>query len=88
MKRRIERKRMMDDARRIRRQRESLGETTIKVVTLLKQSPLESRQAFAVDLLGRDGLGDRINSAWLIIRGKRSDRVDVSRMDEHETEAV
>jgi len=78
----------MADIKRIKNQREQLGETTIRVVTLLKASPLPSRQAFAVDLFAADSLADRINLAWMIIKGKTYVRGEVAGVDEHETEAV
>jgi len=78
--RKIERQRQMAENKRISRQREQLGDTTLKVIALLKSSPLINRQTFAVDLFAKDCLGDRINTAWLIIRGRKIERID---FDEH-----
>jgi len=84
--RKINRRRAMAEAKCIQRQREQLGDTTVRVISLLKASPLASRQAFGVDLFAADGLGERINTAWLIIRGRKAEPLAV--VDEHEVEAV
>ena len=89
LKRKIDRRRLLAEAKQTARQRERLGDTTIRVISLLKASPLESRQAFAVDLFKRDPLADRINTAWMIVRGKVSGvRGEAPGVDEHEDEAV
>jgi len=84
LKRKIERRQMLAEAKRIQRQREQLGDTTIRVIGLLQASPLESRQAFGVDLFAKDALADRINTAWLIIRGRKTEPLAViDDVDEH-----
>jgi len=89
LKRNIERRRMLAEAKRIQRQREQLGDTTIRVIALLQTSPLESRRSFAVDLFAKDSLADRINTAWIIIRGRKVEPLAViDDLDEHEVEAV
>lgn len=84
--RKLDRKRQQAETKRIARQREQLADTTVRVISLLKASPLASRQAFGVDLFAADGLGERINTAWLIIRGRKAEPLAV--VDEHEVEAV
>ena len=84
MKRNIERRRMLAEAKRIQRQREQLGDTTLRVIALLQASPLESRQVFAVDMFKGDCLADRINTAWIIIRGRKVEPLAViDDVDEH-----
>jgi len=81
LRRRIERKRALAEVKQIRRDREQLGATTIKAIALIQQSPLINRQNFAVDLFKEDTLADRINTAWLIIKGKSDVRCEME--DEH-----
>jgi len=89
LKRKIERRRMLAEAKRIQHQREQLGDTTMRVIALLQASPLESRRNFAVDMFKGDCLADRINTAWLIICGRRAEPLAVvDDIDEHEVEAV